>query len=230
MGASQWAGRAKNGLAWALQCVGFGAELRRQKRDQYVRESHLRHAAAEGALERVKLLIDTWPAGAPLDVRAALMNAAEKGRLDCLKFLIRFADPKDSDSMPLRLAAGHGHADCVRFLMPLSDPKAHGSWALLEAATHGHADCVRQLIPFSEPAAEGSRALCWAARAGRSECVELLLPVSDLPDDELLDLSRNCRDRRHGHVCALIDSFVEARSLSAACSLPSTPSTRPHAL
>jgi uncharacterized protein len=70
--------------------------------------------------------------------------------------------------IPLMQAAARGRADCVRWLLPRSDPMArdaHGRTALMLAV--GHLDALRALLPGSDPLARdglGETALIACAR------------------------------------------------------------------
>ena len=73
-------------------------------------------------------------------------------RLDCIKALVGYINPKRENSLPLQLCARRGDAEAVRFLIPLSTPAVNQSQALRAAACNGYLDAAFALLPFCSPA------------------------------------------------------------------------------
>ena len=119
------------------------------------REPALWHAANNGRLEVMELLLDR---GADLDARqnfgyTVLMKVAFNCQADVLEFLLkRGADPNikdESGRTPLMLAAGLGGTDVVQLLLDkgvdVNAMDENGKTALMYAAKEGRTENVRLL-------------------------------------------------------------------------------------
>jgi ankyrin repeat protein len=146
-----------------------------------------------------------------------LMKAAGLGDGSALaRALEGGADALRGESEALVVAAERGHVECVRLLLPVSDALANDSCALRASARVGNANCVALLLPASDPLAKNSEALWWAAAHGHAECVRLLLPLSDplaLGEDGL-DAAGWARGGGHVEVAGMIEAFIESQALS----------------
>lgn len=58
----------------------------------------------------------------------ALVHAAHRGRLACVRLLLPVSDPNARNAEPLWRAARHNRASCVRALMPVSDTSGWEDW------------------------------------------------------------------------------------------------------
>ncbi|KAL9227098.1 hypothetical protein vseg_002834 [Gypsophila vaccaria] len=121
----------------------------------------------------------------------ALFTAAEKGHLDVVKELLKYAN-KDtlvqknrSGFDPLHVAANQGHLEIVQVLLD-HDPgllKTIGpsnATPLISAATRGHTEIVRELLSRDDSLVgsiktNGKNALHFAVRQGHVEIVRALL-------------------------------------------------------
>jgi len=65
---------------------------------------------------------------------AALVHAAHRGKLGCLRLLLPFSDPRARSSEALWRAARYRRASCVRALAPLSDTSGWPQWMWEELA------------------------------------------------------------------------------------------------
>ena len=130
--------------------------------DLEVLEDAFNHAAGEGHLEIVKLLIDLGVDARADDSEATdgpLRRAAENGHVEIVRLLLlehgadaRAADRKGTDA-PLRLAAGNGHVEVVRLLLLEhgADARAadsEGTDAPLRLAARGQRGNVSLLYDF----------------------------------------------------------------------------------
>jgi hypothetical protein len=147
-------------------------------------------AAKEGRVAVVEALMERCD---PLAFESysgltSLMVAAEAGRVDCVRLLLRaggaaLRDFKGVDS--LMRASASGSVDCVSAL----SGSCSGHWvddagrdALMHAAMPGRHEALAALLPWSDPLRadnDGATALMWAAKKGSAKCVAALLPVSD---------------------------------------------------
>ena len=136
---------------------------------------------------------------------SALVQAAERGHIDCVRLLIPFSGDMGNDSIALALvrAAGDGHAECVEVLVPVCGAESINS-ALAIATRHGHADCVKLLISIPGPKVVFQQSLLYlAAAAGHVECVKLLIPVSDPMEKDSVAL-RSSIINRHTQCAKLL--------------------------
>ncbi|KAE9610399.1 putative ankyrin repeat-containing domain, PGG domain-containing protein [Lupinus albus] len=122
----------------------------------------------------------------------ALFIAANKGHLDVVKELLRYASPQgislknDMGFDPLHIAANHGHLAIVQVLLD-HDPGLINTFSpsinatpLISAATRGRTNVVDQLLSRDLSQLElsrsnGKNALHLAARQGHVDVVKLLL-------------------------------------------------------
>jgi len=120
--------------------------------------------------------------------RTALMWAAQKGFLDCVKELLPHSDARAADdhgATALMDAASMGAFSCLSELLAQSDASmvdVYGRNALMFAGRAGCEKSVRALLPLCDPRKkdkENMTALMWAVRADSLEGVKALLPVSD---------------------------------------------------
>ena len=144
----------------------------------------LHHAAADGDLERVKLLLVK---GLDVDTRddrgmTPLHLAAEKGHKNVVEFLIaKGADVNvlhAGNATPAWLAMNNGHRDIVELLIQ----KGAKVLPMNLAACFGDTDRVRKLIrdgvdvnAKGEGAGKDRAALHWAVAHGHKDTVELLI-------------------------------------------------------
>ncbi|KAK9699490.1 hypothetical protein RND81_08G177000 [Saponaria officinalis] len=121
----------------------------------------------------------------------ALFSAAEKGHLDVVKELLKYANndtllqKNRSGFDPLHVAANQGHLEIVQVLLD-HDPgllKTIGpsnATPLISAATRGHTEIVRELLSRDDSLVDsiksnGKNALHFAVRQGHVEIVRALL-------------------------------------------------------
>ncbi len=145
--------------------------------------SELVQASRDGDLKRVKsVLKDVKETGRYGDL--ALLRAAEKGRLEVIKYLMGKGAVvtvlEDPDRSALSAASWHGHMGTVKFLLEKGvDPDLGGGKPLISACTNGHIEIVRLLLKSGARAdgVEGSRLkpLVTACVFGRYSIAELLL-------------------------------------------------------
>lgn len=122
--------------------------------------------------------------------RDALLSAAEDGRVDDVKFLVKKGADVNTASLktgrtPLMRAAENGHMDVVAFLLQKGaqinlKSTYSGKTALMRATQHGHAQIVRLLMEKgadvnSRSTASGKTALMRACQHGHYKIAELLL-------------------------------------------------------
>jgi len=149
------------------------------------------NAAKEGRVDEIRHLVGVNGANAraqDVEKKTALIWAAQKGHLECVKALLphSFAAKVDDDgSTALHWAATKGHVDCVEFLATVIDPnkKNHQGATALQEATAGAGDtrCVAFLATISDANnrdKHGRTALMIATNAGRFDCLSILLPLS----------------------------------------------------
>ncbi len=122
--------------------------------------------------------------------RDALLSAAEDGRMEDVKFLVKNGADVNIASLktgrtPLMRAAENGHLDVVAFLLERGarinlKSTYSGKTALMRAAQYGHAQIVILLMEKgadanSRSTASGKTALIRACQHGHHSIVELLL-------------------------------------------------------
>ena len=150
-------------------------------------------AAELGSIELIQILLPVSPIiNTPDSPYTALVLAAEKGHLECVKLLSGFYDPRSNQSLALARAAGAGQADCLRFLIPLSDPCANFSTAISMAIDGGHFECVDLLMPFLlalpvEDIAEASRESAELGRAAAAKHLRLI--AISIEESRVLELA-----------------------------------------
>jgi ankyrin repeat protein len=99
-------------------------------------------------LDTVKRLVE---AGL-IDTRArdadALGWAVQLGKLEIVKFLLPYSDPKFCDSEALTYAADNSHLEIVELLLPLSDSKNNQYRALRMAIANGNFELAQAMISY----------------------------------------------------------------------------------
>lgn len=134
---------------------------------------NLRHAAACGDLDRIRVLLRTETL-LPATVHPALCAAARAGHAPCVALLATRCNPAGDASLALCEAAENGHTETVRVLLPVSDPSHRGYKALYAAATGGYTETVALLLPVSGPAA-AETVLGAASRTGNVTLIGMVL-------------------------------------------------------
>ncbi|XP_076911747.1 ankyrin repeat-containing protein ITN1-like [Bidens hawaiensis] len=178
-------------------------------------DTELHLAAQRGDLAAVKQILDDIDSqmvgtlsGADFDaevaeIRASVVNevnelgetalytAAEKGHLEVVKELLKYADKETitrkshSEFDTLHIAASHGHDAVVQLLLD-HDPSLcqtksqRNATPLITAATKGHTAVVKELLSKDSSLLDitksnGKNALHFAARSGHVEIVKALL-------------------------------------------------------
>jgi hypothetical protein len=84
-------------------------------------------------------------------VRAKAWSDAcgKPGKLDCIKALLPFVNPKRENSIALQLCAGMGDLEATRFLLPLCIATVNQSQALRRACENGHLEVVNELLDLA---------------------------------------------------------------------------------
>eukprot|EP00603_Paraphysomonas_imperforata_P008300 CAMPEP_0114439102 /NCGR_PEP_ID=MMETSP0103-20121206/15011_1 /TAXON_ID=37642 ORGANISM="Paraphysomonas imperforata, Strain PA2" /NCGR_SAMPLE_ID=MMETSP0103 /ASSEMBLY_ACC=CAM_ASM_000201 /LENGTH=1253 /DNA_ID=CAMNT_0001609825 /DNA_START=129 /DNA_END=3890 /DNA_ORIENTATION=- len=145
--------------------------------------SFIRHAAATGRAKDLLHLLKEWADHDVIDEpdrqmgKTALMEAAEKGHLQCVRLLVEGGAALDStshfDYTAVMFAAACGHADVVRYLARSGadldrQEKVGGLTAAMKAASMGQMRCVDHLATFGADLdivdACGHSAIDWAVR------------------------------------------------------------------
>ena len=141
----------------------------------------LRHAAREGHLEIVKLLISKGAdihAYAECALRWSTRYSKTPNHMEITKILIsKGADIHIYQDFPLRYAADTGNIYLLKYLLEIgANPRAKDSGALIMAAKRGYIDIVKVLIDFGANIHCGNEApLRWSARNGYIDVVKYLL-------------------------------------------------------
>ncbi len=109
-----------------------------------------------------------------------LVMAASRGYAGLVEILLESqADPRDNDSISLRVASQYGFHRVVRLLLEdgRADPQALESECLFLAAQEGRISAVQLLLTDgrTDPTAQNSRCLRLAAKHGHAAVVRLLL-------------------------------------------------------
>ena len=123
----------------------------------------------------------------PVDVKSALVCAADRGQTKVLNYLIRSgADVNYHDSRGMTAfyaAAKNGHTDCVKRLVEsgadVNKQDRDGYTPLMAAAENGYDNCVIQMVEVGADVNitddTGNTALMWASMADQWKCVSALL-------------------------------------------------------
>ncbi len=180
------------GSAEALQfCLGEMATTQRQKEANWV----LSRSALRGKLAAVQWLVDEAGADLHADVDYALLQSAEEGHVDVVRWLVaKGADVHADDDRALLWSACKGHLPVVRFLVEEggADVHAGGDRPLRGSATFGRLAVVQWLVEEggADVNADEARPLYWSAQNGRLAVVRFLVGEAGADpharDDEVL--------------------------------------------
>ena len=141
-------------------------------------------AAVKGNLEMLKYCFSN---GCPYDEEASCKQAAGKGHLDCLRFLVDKVKPsRDTEKEAALQAAAYGHLDIVKYFVEerkISDGLK--PYCVATAAVHGRLDCLNYLVEEAKTPLTYWRYIANARYHEHPECENYLLEKgSPEPTDE----------------------------------------------
>jgi len=148
-------------------------------------EKTITMAAVKGNLEMLKYCFSN---GCPYDEEASCKQAAGKGDLDCLRFLVDKVKPsRDTEKEAAQQAACGGHTDIVKyFIEERKISEEVKGLCVYNAARYGHLDCIKYL--FGEEAKvplDSWDVIAYARYHEHTDCVNYLLEKgSPEPTDE----------------------------------------------
>lgn len=99
-------------------------------------------------LDTVKRMVEAALIDTKTDDADVLYWAAAFGKLEIVKFLLPYSDPKFWDSEALTSAAENGHLELVELLLPLSDSKNNQYRALRRAVANGNFELAQAMISY----------------------------------------------------------------------------------
>lgn len=135
----------------------------------------LKHAAAAGRFEIVKLLVENG-ADINADFGNALMGSVREGHIEIVRFLIeQGADIHVLRDKPLMIAVYQGYQEMVRLLVENGvDMHVHNDYAFHESARKGHLEIVKYLLEQGEDF-DLDKAFVESAAANQVEIMRLLV-------------------------------------------------------
>ena len=147
-------------------------------------EKTITMAAVKGNLEMLKYCFSN---GCPYDEEASCKQAAGKGHLDCLRFLVDKVKPsRDTEKEAALQAAAYGHLDIVKYFVEerkISDGLK--PYCVATAAMHGRLDCLNYLVEEAKTPLTYWRYIANARYHEHPECENYLLEKgSPEPTDE----------------------------------------------
>lgn len=196
-----WIASAKAGDCARLQALldeGMDVNLKQRSEDE-PEVTALKHAAMNGHLQAVKLLLaagakpdERFGAGSDSDQQTALMHAAKAGQLEVVKTLIdagAVAVAKDRIGMTvLHYACDGGDVATIEFLLKqganVELKTKGGNSPLMTAAGEGNAEAVQALLKAGANPnrfSGGMTALYFAACGGHADTLKVLLEAGADP-------------------------------------------------
>lgn len=110
----------------------------------------------------------------------ALTQACKAGHLQCVQFLIAYADISYGQHVAVRCAIQSNHPDCLRLLMEHTQlPLPIYQFCLEETAKHNQPQCLKILVDHFQDNADYNTVLMTSAIREHHECVDILYPIGD---------------------------------------------------
>ena len=185
----------KNDLGNVLDQAWFCEQVARTNKLEFLKwarevkhcewdEKTITMAAVKGNLEMLKYCFSN---GCPYDEEASCKQAAGKGHLDCLRFLVDKVKPsRDTEKEAALQAAAYGHLDIVKYFVEerkISDGLK--PYCVATAAMHGRLDCLNYLVEEAKTPLTYWRYIANARYHEHPECENYLLEKgSPEPTDE----------------------------------------------
>ena len=176
-----------------LEFLKWAREVKQCEWDEWA----INAATAKGNLEMLKYCFSN---GCPYDEEASCKQAAGKGHLDCLRFLVDKVKPsRDTEKEAALQAAAYGHLDIVKYFVEerkISDGLK--PYCVATAAVHGRLDCLNYLVEEAKTPLTYWRYIANARYHEHPECENYLLEKgSPEPTDEVYaDFVKVCQEQR----------------------------------
>jgi hypothetical protein len=159
-------------------------------------ECPINTAAVKGNLEMLKYCFSN---GCPYDEEASCKQAAGKGHLDCLRFLVDKVKPsRETEKEAALQAAAYGHLDIVKYFVEerkISDGLK--PYCVATAAMHGRLDCLNYLVEEAKTPLTYWRYIANARYHEHPECENYLLEKGspEPTDEEYADFVEDMKER-----------------------------------
>ena len=115
-------------------------------------------------------------------------KACKHGKIEVIKLLTPYIDPRANDNLAIQIASFHGHLEVVKYLLTLCttkdikvDPTAMDNFAIRWASSNGHLEVVKYLVTLRtakdmkvDPTADNNFAIRLASQKGHLEVVKYL--------------------------------------------------------
>jgi hypothetical protein len=153
-----------------LEFLKWAREVKQCEWDEWT----IHKAARKGNLEMLKYCFSN---GCPRDVEELCVQAADKGHLDCVRFLFDKVKPsRETEAKAAMQAACRGHVDILKYLVEerkISDEVK--TLLVAAAATHGLLDCLEYLVEEAKVPLNDWQYIACARYEEHPECENYLL-------------------------------------------------------
>ena len=132
-------------------------------------EETIKEAAHKGNLEMLKYCFSN---GCPCDEKEACGQAAIKGHLDCIRFLVDKVKPsRETEEKAAMLAAQFGHTDILKYFVEERKISLEGKFTCVGgAAMFGRLDCLKYLVEEAKVPIDNWRYVACARYFEHPEC------------------------------------------------------------
>ena len=137
-------------------------------------EETIKEAAHKGNLEMLKYCFSN---DCPCDEKEACGQAAIKGHLDCIRFLVDKVKPsRETEEKAAMLAAQFGHTDILKYFVEERKISLEGKFTCVGgAAMFGRLDCLKYLVEEAKVPIDNWRYVACARYFEHPECENYLL-------------------------------------------------------